>query len=147
MVQSEAVDAGWRMSDNAPTPELVALLELSEMATPGIWEMYGGTNHGRVQTADVIVCDVSPPHFMGKEDAKFIAALVNWFRSTRAATVPQGVSEVRVLDRGFTFSKGVNVPTVLVGFAPEDWVSRDVYAAAIDAAMTPPPAELGEDQP
>ncbi|MGP1666247.1 MAG: hypothetical protein ACTS5I_10140 [Rhodanobacter sp.] len=30
MVQFSSVAAGWRMSDNDPTPELVALLELSE---------------------------------------------------------------------------------------------------------------------
>ena len=61
------------------------LIALSERATPGPWEMYGGTNHGRVQTADVVVCDGSAPHFMQPDDAKFIAALVNWFRDNSAA--------------------------------------------------------------
>lgn len=70
-----------------PERDLVALLELSERATQGIWEMYGGTNHGRVQTADVIVCDGSAPHFMDPVDAQFIAALVNWFRSLTPAQV------------------------------------------------------------
>jgi len=123
-----------------PERELVALLELSERATPGIWEMYGGTNHGRVQTADVIVCDGSPPHFMGKEDAKFIAALVNWFRSTRAATVPQGdaldARRYRWLRanacEGRMESRGPNPDFALNCDEPES-----EWDAAIDAAMTP----------
>jgi len=140
------------MSDNAPTPELVALLELSERATPGIWEMYGGTNHGRVQTADVIVCDGSPPHFMGKEDAKFIAALVNWFRSTRAATVPQGVS---VPDWWVLVPREVT-PAMLEAAGPirgydfhypgssPDADHAEWYRTVVAAATTPPPAELGK---
>lgn len=116
MVQFSSVAAGWRMSDNAPTPELVALLA-DELAQE-IRRVNGSHTLGAGALAEAL--------------APFIIDV-----STRAATVPQGVSEVRVLDRGFTFSKGVNVPTVLVGFAPEDWVSRDAYAAAIDAAMTP----------
>lgn len=67
------------------TPDLQALIELSEKCTDGPWEAYGGTNHGRVQTADVVVCDGSVPNFMQPEDAKFIAALVNWFRANHSA--------------------------------------------------------------
>lgn len=62
------------------TEEIQRVLALSELATPGEWRMYGGTNHGRVQTDDVFVCDGSPPHFMQPEDAKLIAAAVNAWR-------------------------------------------------------------------
>ena len=89
-------------------------------------------------------CDCDGGTVNNGTEAGAMRAALDAVEATRAATVPLGVSEVHVLDRGFTFSKGVNVPTVLVGFAPEDWVSRDAYAAAIDPAMTPPPAELGE---
>ncbi len=63
------------------TEDIARVLALSELATPGEWRMYGGTNHGRVQTDDVWVCDGSPPHFMQPEDAKLIAAAVNAWRT------------------------------------------------------------------
>lgn len=66
---------------NDKTTPTAELLLLSERATQGEWLSRGITNHGRVQTDDVIVCDGSAPTFMDHEDAKFIAALVNWFRS------------------------------------------------------------------
>ena len=84
------------------------------------------------------------PHAV--EDAAFIAALVNWFRSTRAATVPQGVSaDVARMDwleaRGYPgqfYACDDGLPT-------EKWFDSETIGsdysptlrAAIDAAMTP----------
>jgi hypothetical protein len=37
----------------------------------------------------------------------------------------------QVLDVGFKFENGVHTPTVLVGFAVNDWNARDAFAAAL----------------
>jgi len=46
-----------------------------------------------------------------------------------------------ILDVGFRYQFGVHTPTVLVGFAPNDWNARDKFAAALSSQ--PPSAQEG----
>jgi hypothetical protein len=68
------------------SPSISELLALSLAATPGKWRSTGITNHGRVETDELIVFCGAAPAFVDDADAKFIASLVNWFR-TNAATL------------------------------------------------------------
>lgn len=79
-----------------PTPELVALLELSERATPGEWEVVNGsdvfTELGGARldglTADANdgwhIADFSVGLMACEQiaNAAFVTTLVNWFRET-----------------------------------------------------------------
>lgn len=74
-----------------PTPELVALLELSERATVGPWSigrMLNPANAPALIGDEDSVLAIFPGDWnhctYNKQDAEFIAGLVNWFRETHA---------------------------------------------------------------
>lgn len=143
------------MSDNAPTPELVALLELSEKASPGPWEDVGPNEDDErciYAENDYAVAAIIPCGFPETNaertisNAAFVVALVNWFRSTRAATVPQGVLESDALDAARWRHARMILPVDFIEQAQELYEAFGVEGsetenlkadAAIDAAMTP----------
>lgn len=157
------------MTPTHPPSELAALLELSERATPGEWRW---SENGNIVTdtpdtgcdpeiaavysehMDVDAADTSEP-----ANSAFICALVNWFRSTRAAALPQGESVEDVTDArrfrdlvgwydGLKMSHAETV-CALLGLPEADPIHAgfddlvDAYAANRDATVTPP-AELGK---
>ena len=119
------------MSDNAPTPELVALLALVDEIDAT--ETVPATAHPDCN-ALIKMIDIDDWH-----------TLRDWFRSTRAATVPQGVSVDAarlnyVLGKVFFDRHGPCLP------CGRTKIDQDMIAESIkhiDAATTPPPAELG----
>ena len=130
------------------TPDLQALIELSEKASPGPWEDVGPNEEDErciYADNDYAVAAIIPCGFpetnesRTKANASFVVALVNWFRSTRAATVPQGdgwidASKLVLPPRRYTSHAGMVGTTA----ADEIWNEAiDTCNAAIDAALPP----------
>ena len=135
------------------TPDLQALIELSEKCTDGPWSVPAGDPNvvvGR-NSANTFVAHCPMPY----QNAAFIAALVNWFRANHSTlttpTLPGAgggnaldARRYRWLRDNDMFDPASQPPELARAFSRYTGSALD---AAIDAATTPPPAELGEDQP
>lgn len=145
-----------------PTPEPVALLPCPLCGSPALID-WGPT--GRYVGVECGTCGAFGGEQKGiahdaDRKAMELLAITAW--NTRAATVPQGVSDQDALDArrfrdlvgwydGLKMSRAETVCDLL-GLPEADAINAgfndlvDAYAENRDAATTPPPAELGEGE-
>ena len=128
--------------------ELKDLVELSDRATAGPWEVGKGIQHEPVTN---IYCDdslgsivatvahnynVAIPRAQEVANAAFIAALVNWFRATHSTlTAPGGGDGFVLVPREATEAMCNATKGLFREWHPVD--AEHIYRAMIDAALTP----------
>lgn len=65
---------------------------------------------------------------MTEQEVQQFLARLNEARAA-AGTAPSVAPNI--LDVGFKYENGVHTPTVLVGFAPNDWDARDAFVRSL----------------
>lgn len=59
-------------------------------------------------------------------------------KPARGVDASEQPSKPTILDVGFKYENGVHTPTVLVGFAPNDWDARDAFVRSLGVAVGAP---------
>jgi hypothetical protein len=147
----------------APTPQAPQPTELCNKGCEGVLLPHTHTERGQIMIAKVPLASNPKDRedvlrkalsamltHMGMDEDEWNKPTFDQARAALAFTAHPAASllpaqapavpPLTILDVGFKYESGVHTPTVLVGFAPNDWDARDAFAASLESASTSEPA-------